>query len=70
MKALNIPEPLIEDFVFYALEDPKSVAYLKEDRLLELLEFFMEKSVVYRENKRKEAGIKSPPSEDGNKQRA
>ena len=54
MKELNIPEPLIEDFVYYIFEDDKADDFVDNEDALGLLEFMMQKSEVYLELKEKE----------------
>lgn len=47
MKELNIPEELIEDFVYYVFEDKKAIAQVNQGNLIELLDFMMDKSKTY-----------------------
>ena len=47
MKNLNIPEELIEDFVYYVFEDKKAKELVDANNALGLLEFMMEKSKPY-----------------------
>ncbi len=54
MKELNIPEDLIEDFVYYIFEDEKANAFVGTNDALGLLEFMMEKSKPYLILKEKE----------------
>ncbi len=54
MKELNIPEELIEDFVYYVFEDPEAKRLVDANNVLGLLEFMKEKSVTYNNLKNKE----------------
>lgn len=47
MKNLNIPEELIEDFVYYVFEDKKAKELVDANNALGLLEFMMQKSKPY-----------------------
>ena len=47
MKNLNIPEELIEDFVYYVFEDKKAKELVDANNALGLLEFMMRKSKPY-----------------------
>ena len=52
VESLGIPESLIEDFVYYVLEDPKSNDYLSSKTVLELLDFMKLKAPSYLKLKR------------------
>lgn len=54
MKNLNIPEDLIEDFVYYVFEDKEAKAYVDANNALGLFEFMMQKSKGYIELKERE----------------
>ncbi len=54
MKNLNVPEELIEDFVYYVFEDKNAKAYVDADNALGLFEFMMIKSKAYLELKENE----------------
>lgn len=54
MKNLNVPEDLIEDFVYYVFEDKKAKAFVDADNALGLFEFMMSKSKAYIELKENE----------------
>jgi len=58
MKELNIPEELIEDFVYYIFEDEKAIKKVEQENLLELLDYMMDKSKVYIALKGKELKTK------------
>ena len=47
MRELNIPEDLIEDFVYYIFEDEEANTYVNTNDALGLLEFMMTKSKSY-----------------------
>jgi len=47
MKELNIPEELIEDFVYYVYEDEQALKSIDQDNLLKLLEYMKKKSKQY-----------------------
>ena len=47
MKELNIPEPLIEDFVYYVFEDEEALKKVDQSNLLKLLEYMTIKSKQY-----------------------
>jgi len=54
MEELNIPEDLIEDFVYYIFEDDQANIFVGNNDALGLLEFMMEKSKPYLVLKEKE----------------
>lgn len=54
MQELQIPEPLIEDFVYYVFEDKKAIGQVEKESIFELLDLMMEKSKVYLALKAKE----------------
>lgn len=54
MKKLNIPEELIEDFVYYVFEDKEIIAQISDENYLELLDFLKAKSKVYLKLKEQE----------------
>lgn len=54
MKNLNIPEELIEDFVYYVFEDTHAKELVDANNALGLLEFMMQKSKPYIELKESE----------------
>ena len=54
MKELNVPEELIEDFVYYIFEDDTANTFVDTNDALGLLEFMMSKSKVYLELKESE----------------
>ena len=54
MKKLNIPEELIEDFVYYVFEDKEIIAQISNENYLELLDFLKAKSKVYLKLKEQE----------------
>ena len=47
MKELNIPEELIEDFVYYIFEDKEAASFVNADNALGLLEYMILKSKDY-----------------------
>lgn len=51
---IKIPKELIEDFVYYVFEDEKSQHFVDTNDALGLLEFMIQKSVIYRELKEQE----------------
>lgn len=55
---LLIPQPLIEDFVFYALEDKEAAAIVNLKNEIELLTYFQMKAPVYRKLKIADGSIK------------
>jgi len=54
MKELDIKPEYIEDFVYYAFEDPKAKELVDVNNALGLLEFMKEKAISYNELKGKE----------------
>lgn len=54
MKELDIPEELIEDFVYYIFENPKAKKLVDVNNVLGLFEFMKEESVSYKALKSKE----------------
>ncbi len=54
MKNLNIPQELIEDFVYYTFEDKKAKTYVDNNDAFGLFEFMMTKSKAYIELKENE----------------
>ena len=47
MRELNIPQELIEDFVYYIFEDEKAISKVDQGNLLKLLEYMKDKSKQY-----------------------
>lgn len=54
MKSLNIPEDLIEDFVFFVFEEKKKEGKNDKENLIELLDYMLTKSKKYLHLKEKE----------------
>lgn len=54
MKKLQIPEDLIEDFVYYTFEDEVATQLVNNGDALGLLDLMIEKSVAYRQLKEQE----------------
>lgn len=60
MKQLNIPEVLIEDFVYYVFEDEEAINAIDKENLLELLNLMLSKSDAYLKTKENEGAIDMP----------
>ena len=54
MKSLNIPEALIEDFVYFVFEEKKAEGKNDQENVIELLDYMLTKSEKYLDLKQKE----------------
>jgi len=58
MKSLNIPENLIEDFVYFVFEEKKKEGRVDKENLMELLDYMLTKSETYLSLKENEGVLK------------
>jgi len=47
IQSFNIPEPLVEDFVYYVFEDERAIEMTNRDDVYALFELMREKAPVY-----------------------
>ncbi len=64
MKSLNIPEVLIEDFVYYVFEDKKAVRLSNQGDTMAILDLMLQKSTSYLKRKESEGVLLNKSAND------